>query len=69
MDDTRYKSIRGERDFLFRYFTLETNFNTPPQSFDQLLGVWLTAFVGVHPQQGIQTIISFLDKKHNFNVS
>lgn len=66
MDNTRYKSIRGEGDFLYRYFTIEANQEYPKPFFDQMLGIWLMS-MHIHPQQGMLEIVKFLDEKHEFN--
>ncbi len=65
MTETAYKAIRGEKDFLFRYFTSESKLSQPlhPQMFEQYLDVWLMVVVGIPANQGKQQILNFLDKK------
>jgi len=62
MDKITYKSIRGERDFLCRYFVKESGMNIDCNTFSNLLGMWLMA-MGMHSQQGKEMILNFLDKK------
>jgi len=62
MTKTEFKSIRGEKDFLLRYFNKEANTNLDIQTFSNLLSIWIMT-IGIHPQQGIELILNYLDKK------
>lgn len=62
MDRIQYKAIRGERDFLYRYFVKMGGKPIGDQQFSQLLSFWLLS-MGIPPQQGIPIIVNFLDKK------
>lgn len=63
MDKTTYKSIRGEKDFLCRYFNKESGMNLNSQTFATYLSMWIMS-MGTHPQQGINMILNFLDEKY-----
>lgn len=63
MTKDEYKSIRGERDFLFRFYRKSGGTITNDQQFSMFLNLWLMNFVRVHPQQGIPQIVNFLDQK------
>jgi hypothetical protein len=63
MTKTEYQSIRGEKDFLCRYFNKMSKNNLDNRMFSSLLAMWLMQ-IGVHPQQGIEIIVNFLDKKY-----
>ena len=62
MTKAEYLSIRGERDFLYRYFLKCGGMQTSSQMFNNALARWLQAF-GLNPYQGMDIIIVFLDKK------
>lgn len=57
-----YLSIRGEHDFLYRYFIKCGGMKVAPQLFKTALAKWL-AMKGMRPQQGIQQILKDLDQK------
>lgn len=57
-----YLSIRGERDFLYRYFLKCGGKRIAPQIFNTVLARWIRA-KGVDPRQGAQIIMKFLDQK------
>jgi hypothetical protein len=63
MTKTEFQSIRGESDFLCRYFNKVSNSNLDNRTFSTLLSMWLM-HMGLHPQEGLQIILNFLDKKH-----
>lgn len=63
MTKTEYQSIRGEQDFLCRYFNKMSKNNLDNRMFSALLAMWLMQN-SVHPQQGIEIIVNFLDKKY-----
>lgn len=63
MTKSEYKSIRGEKDFLFRYYKKMNGSIPTDNQFATFLSMWLLNFVGVHPQQGIPQIVKFLDEK------
>lgn len=65
MDSIRYKAIRGERDFLFRYFIAMGGKRIPYRTFSQLLPQWLVTR-GLDPQKGLQQIVLDLDKRYNY---
>lgn len=59
---SEYYSIRGEQDFLYRYFIKCGGMQTSQQLFKTTLARWIKSF-GLHPQQGVDQIIKFLDQK------
>lgn len=62
MDRIQYMAIRGERDFLYRYFIGCGGDKIGEQQFNQLLPAWLMQ-MGVHPNVGVQQIVNYLDNK------
>lgn len=63
MTKKEYRSIRGEKDFLFRYYKKEGGVVQSEQQFSMFLNMWLMQVVGIHPKNSIPTIVDFLDKK------
>lgn len=62
MDKIQYKAIRGERDFLYRYFVKMGGKPIGDRQFSQFIAFWLLS-QGIQPEQGIPQIVNFLDKK------
>lgn len=58
----KYKTIRNQKDFLYRYFLEAGGARIPESQFSVLFHTWLLRF-GVNTQQSIQQIVNFLDKK------
>ena len=63
MTKTEFKSIRGEKDFLLRYFNKESKMNLDINTFSNYLTIWIIN-MGLHPQQGVELILNYLDKKY-----
>jgi hypothetical protein len=63
MTKSEYKAIRGERDFLFRFYKKMGGVIPNDQQFSMFLNLWLLNTVGIHPQKGIPQIVKFLDNK------
>ena len=63
MTKTEYQSIRGEQDFLCRYFNKMSKNNLDNRVFSTMLTMWIMQ-IGLHPQQGVQQILNFLDKRY-----
>jgi hypothetical protein len=62
MTKPEYYSIRGERDFLHRYFIKCGGSRIPLQLFNFTLSKWLV-MKGMNPQQGREQILKDLDQK------
>lgn len=57
-----YMSIRGEYNFLYRYFLKSGGFHMAEQQFYVLLNDWII-MQGINHRQGQSQITNFLDKK------
>lgn len=66
MQKTEYEKIRNDRDFLYRYFVAEGGSDIGEKQFQQFLQLWLHVTQGPFQSNGLQKIIIFLDKKHDF---
>ena len=62
MSRMEYLSIRGEQDFLYRYFLKCGGQHIAPQIFKTALARWLKSY-NIPTQQGINQIVHYLDKK------
>ena len=62
MTRSEYLSIRGEKDFLFRYFIKEGGKAPNYPVFASQLATWLM-LNGQDPHRGFLQIVDFLDKK------
>jgi len=62
MDRIQYMAIRGERDFLYRYFLACGGKSAGEHQFNQLLPIWIMS-MGIEPGFGISQIVNFLDNK------
>ncbi len=63
MTKEKYKEIRVLPNFLHIYFMEESGISLPANSFDQFFGTWLFIVNGIDPNQGVNKIINYLDKK------
>lgn len=57
-----YMAIRGEYNFLYRYFIKSGGVNTGEQMFYTLLNDWMQS-KGIDHRRGQTTIVRFLDRK------
>lgn len=62
MTNERYKEIRKDPQFLYKYFLESGGARINEREFSPLLAFWLQTW-GEHPQTGMQKIVNYLDKK------
>jgi hypothetical protein len=63
MEKSEYMVIRGERDFLYRYFKNCGGMDVGEQSFYVSLNAWLSSSMRQNPRIGQAKIVNFLDIK------
>lgn len=62
MNTSRYYKIRKEPLFMYNYFVEEGGMRLNVNEFNTLLGTWIQ-MLGMHPQEGMQKIVKYLDEK------
>lgn len=61
MTKTRYNEVRPKNTFLYEYFMEESGRRLDINQFEQALDTWLMTHVMVHPMQGREIIVKYLD--------
>ena len=61
MTKARYSEVRTKNTFLYEYFMEESGRRLDVNQFEQMLDAWLMTHVMVHPMQGREIIVKYLD--------
>jgi hypothetical protein len=61
MTKARYSEVRTKNTFLHEYFMEESGRRLDINQFEQMLDAWLMTHVMVHPMQGREIIVKYLD--------